>query len=127
MQAGARWDGRSLIMSSKMAFCSRRGTAAALLCTLLMTIGALAQSPQTVKFEVASVKLAAGDKDAHSYMQGGPGTADPERIVYERQSFARLLCAGYGIDFDQISGPAGLARSFTQSWLSFHPVVPAKT
>lgn len=99
-------------MSSKMAFCSRRGASVALLCPLLMSTGALAQSPLTVKFEVASVKLAAGDKDPHSYMQGGPGTADPERIVYERQSFARLLCAGYGIDFDQISGPSWIGKEF---------------
>ena len=79
---------------------------------LLMTTVVWAQSPRTVKFEVASVKLAAADKDARSSMQGGPGTADPERIVYELQPFTRFLCAAYGIDFDQISGPAWLSKEF---------------
>ncbi len=77
-----------------------------------MTGVVLAQSPRSVKFEVASVKLAAADKDGRSSMQGGPGTADPERIVYERQPLARFLCAAYGIDFDQISGPTWLSKEF---------------
>jgi len=81
------------------------------LCALALPL-CVAQTPRTVKFEVASVRLATNEKDADSYMQGGPGTGDPERIVYQRLSFARLLCAAYNVDFDQISGPNWLAKEF---------------
>ena len=32
----------------------------------------------------------------------------PERITYQRLSLARLLITAYGLDYDQISGPAWL-------------------
>lgn len=65
---------------------------------------ALAQDPGSIKFEVASVKLDLRGKE-RSFMRGGPGTADPELITYERQPLIRFLYAAYGFDFDQISGP----------------------
>jgi uncharacterized protein (TIGR03435 family) len=98
---------RSRITS--MACASPRIIALLVSLSALMSATALAQPPRTIKFEVASVKPAARDKDAPSVMQGGPGTSDPERIVYQRQSLSRLLCVAYGIDFDQISGPSWLS------------------
>lgn len=71
---------------------------------------AVAQDSGSLKFEVASVKRAVGDDDAPSFMRGGPGTSDPERITYERQFLPRLLNAAYGFDFDQMSGPAWLGK-----------------
>jgi uncharacterized protein (TIGR03435 family) len=78
-------------------------TIAALL--LLGSDTAFAQDPGSIKFEVASVKLAAPDEDARSLMRGGPGTPDPDRITYERQNLIRFLSVAYGFQFDQISGP----------------------
>jgi len=69
---------------------------------------AVAQSP--MKFEVASVRPAVRDEDAPSFTRGGPGTSDPERITYQRQSLLRLLNVAYGLDFDQISGPDWIGR-----------------
>ncbi len=80
----------------------------AALCLLLRCLppeAALAQESDHFKFDVASVKLAAPDDDAPSYMRGGPGTSDPELITYQRQPLSRLLAVAYGLDFDQISGP----------------------
>ena len=65
---------------------------------------ASAQVPGSVKFEVASVKLDVR-AEAPSLIRGGPGTADPEQITYQRQRLIRFLSAAYGFAFDQISGP----------------------
>jgi uncharacterized protein (TIGR03435 family) len=81
-------------------------TAAVIL--LFAVLGAevvVAQGAGSVKFEVASVRPAVRDEDAPSFTRGGPGTSDPERITFERQSLVRLLNVAYGLDYDQISGP----------------------
>ena len=57
------------------------------------------------KFEVASVKPAVRDHDVSPNMRGGPGTADPERIIWEQLPLARLLSVVYDLSFEQISGP----------------------
>jgi len=36
---------------------------------------------------------------------GGPGTSDPDRIVWESVPIARLLVESFGVDADQILGP----------------------
>jgi uncharacterized protein (TIGR03435 family) len=66
---------------------------------------AVPQDPGSIKFEVASVKPAARDDDARSFMRGGPGTPDPDRIMYQRMPLIRFLYAAYGFQFDQLSGP----------------------
>jgi uncharacterized protein (TIGR03435 family) len=82
-----------------------RTAAALLLVSALGSDIAAAQGPGGMKFEVASVRSAVRDEDAPSFMRGGPGTADPERITYERQPLVRLLISAYGLDYDQVSGP----------------------
>jgi uncharacterized protein (TIGR03435 family) len=75
---------------------------------LLSVVGseiAIAQNAGGFKFEVASVRPAVRDEDAPSFMRGGPGTADPDQITYQRISLLRFFYAAYGVDFDQISGP----------------------
>jgi uncharacterized protein (TIGR03435 family) len=64
------------------------------------------------EFEVASVKTAGPERDGPTAYRLGPGTDDPERITFERQSMLRLLNVAYGLDFDQISGPAWLATEY---------------
>ena len=53
-----------------------------------------------------SSALTTADRDAESFVRGGPGTSDPIRITCQRQSLSRLIYLGYGVDFDQISGPS---------------------
>lgn len=60
---------------------------------------------QRFRFEVASVRPASADRDVPTFLRGGPGTSDPERITYQRVTFERVLYAVYGLDFDQVSGP----------------------
>jgi uncharacterized protein (TIGR03435 family) len=64
----------------------------------------------SIKFEVASVKPVVPDDDAPAFRRGGPGTSEPERITYERQTMVRILSVAYGLERDQISDP---------SWIGF--------
>jgi uncharacterized protein (TIGR03435 family) len=78
-----------------------------------------ALTAQNPKFEVASVKPAGPAHDGPSVYRGGPGTADPERVTYERMGLLSLIQGAYNptggydaihtLDFDQISGPAWLS------------------
>ena len=86
---------------------------------LFATSAALsAQIQTTPKFEVASVKPAGPQHDGPQVYRGGPGTADPERITFERMGLLSLVLRAYNppgdynglhnLDFDQVSGPAWL-------------------
>jgi uncharacterized protein (TIGR03435 family) len=80
---------------------------------LLVVVSALScisgNAQETVHFEVASVKRVGPSDDASgNYMKGGPGSSDPERIVW-RQTLSRALTVAYGVDFDRLSGPKWLA------------------
>jgi uncharacterized protein (TIGR03435 family) len=85
---------------------------AALCCLLLVLASYVAAAQQTgsVKFEVASVKPAPPDEDVPTVIRGGPGTAEPELIIYQRVFLLRVIHAAYGLDFDQISGPPWLEK-----------------
>jgi uncharacterized protein (TIGR03435 family) len=78
---------------------------------VFLLVPGLAQDPASFKFEVASVKPAVPDEDAPSFMRGGPGTSEPERITYQRQNLVRVLFAAYGLDMDQISGPTWIGSA----------------
>ena len=83
------------------------------MCGLLLVAAsyvAAAQQAGKARFEVASVKPAVPDEEARSFMRGGPGTSQPELITYQRESLMRVLHAGYGVNFDQISGPSWLEK-----------------
>jgi len=68
------------------------------------------RTPAKVEFEVASVRPSGpappGRPGRGGQAQGGPGTSDPERLTYERALFRRLLMDAYGVQADQIKGPA---------------------
>jgi uncharacterized protein (TIGR03435 family) len=89
-----------------MAVAAARTAAAFVLLSALGSDTAIAQSPGGLKFEVASVRPAVRDEDAPSFGRGGPGTSEPERITQQRVSLVNLLVTAYGLDYDQISGPA---------------------
>jgi len=62
----------------------------------------LAWAQANPEFEVASVKPSTG----RVALRGGPRTAEPERIAYENADLRQLLMKAYGVESDQISGPA---------------------
>lgn len=75
---------------------------------LLVSSTALAQVQPA--FDAASLKPAdsAFIPGVFPQMKGGPGTADPGRITYTRQSLRSLLLKAWGIPTDQLSGPVWL-------------------
>jgi uncharacterized protein (TIGR03435 family) len=77
-------------------------------CLLLAAAVALnAQTPKP-EFEVVSVRalgpVARGAAQA-SRVTGGPGSSDPERIVYSNVPMQQLIVTAYDVGRDQISGP----------------------
>jgi uncharacterized protein (TIGR03435 family) len=76
------------------------------------TLGQAQPAPRTA-FEVASVKPSGPPPQVpriDGRLQGGPGTADPERITDSRVTLQRLIREAYGVDFDQIQGPPWIAE-----------------
>jgi uncharacterized protein (TIGR03435 family) len=80
-------------------------------CAILLALPMSAQ-----QFEVASVKLSAGDElnlpaflaeavQVQMRMQGGPGTPSPERITYTSVTMKMLLQRAYNLRPQQIEGP----------------------
>jgi len=85
-----------------------RGFSAMLCLAAGLSVG-LSQSPDSLRFDVASVKPAGPPHDGPSVYRLGPGTADPERIDLERVSMLQMLNLAWGIDWDQISAPQHIA------------------
>ncbi len=73
----------------------------ALIIVAMISSQAFAQT----RFEVASVRHVKPDEDRRPRVSGGPGTSDPETILYLEQPLSRFLALGYGLQFDQIFGP----------------------
>jgi uncharacterized protein (TIGR03435 family) len=66
-------------------------------------------STSSPTFEVASLKPSGAPPQGpqlFNLLQGGPGTKDPERITGLRVTLQRFMTVAYGVDFDQIQGPA---------------------
>jgi uncharacterized protein (TIGR03435 family) len=61
------------------------------------------QSPQTPAFEAASVRQVEGkpgDPNFKVTVRGGPGTSDPERVIYTNQNLLSLIHFAYDQDVD---------------------------
>ena len=71
---------------------------------LLQAAVAMAQSPGTPRFEVASVK-ATGPAHGPGSTHGGPGTNAPGQITWTKMSMRYLLQHIYGLKDYQIIGP----------------------
>jgi uncharacterized protein (TIGR03435 family) len=79
------------------------------LCVLALACSLIYSQTAEPAFEVASVKYVGPyDSEKGLSQRGGPGTSDPTRITYENVTTLILLVRAYGVDFDQISGPAWL-------------------
>jgi uncharacterized protein (TIGR03435 family) len=83
----------------------RTATAAAAFCAI-----ALAQTPASPTFDVATVKAAAPQQPGQMMMRqrGGPGSQDPGQYSVENFSLSRLLMRAYGVQSYQITGPSWL-------------------
>ena len=80
---------------------------------LILFCGSAFGQEHSARFEVASVRPSAEatSTPANSGMQGGPGTADPERFTFRNLSVMALLLKAYGVQNYQISGPDWLAST----------------
>jgi uncharacterized protein (TIGR03435 family) len=72
--------------------------------TLFCAGAALAQTPEPLAFEVASVKPSKSEGGRFT-MNGGPGTNDPNRITYTNVPLRRVLLNAYDFRNYQILGP----------------------
>jgi uncharacterized protein (TIGR03435 family) len=80
------------------------------LCFLAMAAACAGQSGSP-RFEVASVKPS--PQQGLGRFSGGPGSSDPERIIYESTTLENLLEGAYGgLAPYQISGPDWLGAEF---------------
>ena len=78
---------------------------------ILAAAVALGQTaPDTLTFEVASVKPAAPPTPGRMMMgiRGGPGTSDPGQATFSNVTQRMLLAEAYGVQDYQISGPGWL-------------------
>ncbi len=76
-----------------------------LLCIVAIAVPGLAQERQP-QFDAASVKVFDPQGSTPIGQRGGPGTSDPGRITFGRTTLMPLLAKAYGVQADQISGPA---------------------
>ena len=78
-------------------------TTAAAFCAI-----ALAQTPASPTFDVASIKPAAPQEAGRVMMRqrGGPGSPDPTQYSVENFPLSRVIQQAYGVQSYQISGPS---------------------
>jgi uncharacterized protein (TIGR03435 family) len=66
------------------------------------------QPAASLAFDVASVRPAAQSSSHPPSIRGGPGTSDPERIVFTNVNLMSVLQRAYGVKSYQVVGPAWL-------------------
>ena len=79
------------------------------LCLVGAALTMWAQSVTTPSFEVASVRLDSAILASPATMIGGPGTADPGRVTMTQMPMKSLVARAYGLDLDDVDGPAWLS------------------
>ncbi len=73
---------------------------------IVIVVAAWAQNEDHgLTFEVASIKLSA-KQGMVTRMAGGPGTSDPGRFTATNAELSMLLMRAYGIQYEQLKGPA---------------------
>lgn len=74
----------------------------------LMPCASHGQAPTKLEFEVASVRAIGKVPPTSQFagrVTGGPGSSDPERIIYSRVPMQQLIVLAYRVGRDRISGP----------------------
>ena len=99
--------------------------------TRTLAVAALCVMPWQVSaqtFDAASIK-ASGDPAPGVFpkISGGPGTNDPGRIVYTRQSLESLLVHAWDLNYDLISGPAWLKAPTIKDLFDLTATMPPDT
>lgn len=65
-----------------------------------------ASAQRAVQFDAATVKqLASVRGPGTNFLQGGPGTADPERVTIQKASLLDMLTKAFHVDYDNVAGP----------------------
>jgi len=91
---------------------------------LFTASSARGQASAREEFEVAAVKPFTPNPNGWGVRtEGGPGTADPNRIRYLNLTFKSLLATAYGVENFNISGPAGL----DERWIIEATIRPGAT
>lgn len=67
------------------------------------------QATGPTNFEAASVRAVPPPVGPLAPLRGGPGTSDPGRVSARNTTLRSLLDKAYGVDNDQVAGPAWLA------------------
>jgi uncharacterized protein (TIGR03435 family) len=107
----AIWIPADLLHQDILSSMKRRATV--VLLEVVVAAAAFAQDGSRLTFEVASVRYAgSGDDGGLAVLRGGPGTDDPETIIWQRQPLSRLLVVAFHVDFDEITGPDWLGNMF---------------
>ena len=91
----------------------------------VLLIGVLAHAADGPVFDAASIKVSDSDVRQPSY-SGGPGTSDPGRLRLHIYMTA-LLQAAFGVQVDQIEGPAWLRDFSAMPFYDIVATMPAST
>ena len=91
----------------------------AILTTALIAVACIhlrgGQPGDRLQFDAASVKPVAPWQGVGippiPYVEGGPGSRDPTRVVFHKYALLQLLTTAYGVSEYQISGPAWLVKA----------------
>jgi len=79
---------------------------------LLAFVSVFAQTPDSLTFEVASVKRTPppepGARVFFGPPRGGPGTSDPGQITWTNAALQNILMTAYDVQIFQVTGPAWL-------------------
>jgi uncharacterized protein (TIGR03435 family) len=97
-----------------------------LLCIVALAVPGFAQERQP-QFDTASVKVFDPQGSAPMGQRGGPGTSDPGRITFGRTPLMPLLTKAYGVQADQISGPAWMSDFMGPNLYSITATMPPDT
>ncbi len=77
----------------------------------LLSLPAPGQPAKVPSFEVTSVKPESPNSLPSFQARGGPGTDDPERIIYRNNSMLSLVMTAYGLkSSSELSGPTWLDK-----------------
>ncbi len=77
-------------------------------CLMIGAVVSLSAQTPKLEFEVAAVQAlgqVAPTALLTGHITGGPGSGDPERIIYSREPMLNLIELAYGVGRDRIAGP----------------------
>ncbi len=98
----------------------------ATLCSIVVFASGAA-SADGPNFDAASVRLTRSDVRPPFTITGGPGTSDPGRFRAPRINMLNLLSKAFGVNVDQITGPAWVHQAGSANSYSVEATMPGNT